>query len=306
MSTPVRTTAASLRVLLEGIIDYAGLFAPASLDMMTSVNNYSRYRNHPQHWALGRFVLPVARLAEFLKARETIHADPWPLSVIISEKIEENLAEVGEFNRKGFGAVIDSVEVRVRNLDEVELVRIYRPSAVTALCESSPEQAEELLPALRESGGCAKVRTGGVVEEAFPTVEQIARFIARCAELGVPFKATAGLHHPLRCIRPLTYEPDSREAAMHGFLNLFTAAAVAWSAVRSGSAVPCAVLATCLADGERANWHFNEDALTWSGDEEPIRIGVEALRSMRSKFALSFGSCAFEEPLREMREIDLL
>ncbi len=43
MSTPVRTTAASLRVFLERIIDYAGLFPPASLDMTTSVNNYSRY-----------------------------------------------------------------------------------------------------------------------------------------------------------------------------------------------------------------------------------------------------------------------
>ena len=43
MSTPVRATAASLRVFLERIIDYAGLFPPASLDMTTSVNNYSRY-----------------------------------------------------------------------------------------------------------------------------------------------------------------------------------------------------------------------------------------------------------------------
>ncbi len=169
-----------------------------------------------------------------------------------------------------------------------------------------PEQAEEVLPALRHSGEAAKLRTGGVAEEAFPEVEQIAEFIARSAELGVPFKATAGLHHPFRCIRPLTYEPDSREARMHGFLNLFTAAAIAWSAVRSGSDVPRATLATCLADEDRANWHFGEDALTWSGGEEPIRISLDALRSMRSAFALSFGSCAFEEPLREMREIDLL
>jgi hypothetical protein len=65
-------------------------------------------------------------------------------------------------------------------------------------------------------------------------------------------------------------------------------------------------LATCLADRERANWHFDEDALTWSGGEEPIRISLEALHSMRTRFALSFGSCSFEEPLQEMGEIDLL
>lgn len=306
MSTPVRATAASLRVFLDRIIDYAGLFPPASLDMMTSVNNYSRYLNHPQRWALGRFVLPVARLNEFLKARENINAERWQLSATISAKIDQELADVEEFNRKHCGAMIDCVEVRVRNLDEIELVRVHRPSGVSALFEISPEQAEELLPALRQIGGNAKLRTGGVVEEAFPAVEQIAEFIARCAELGVPFKATAGLHHPLRCIRPLTDEPDSREAPMHGFLNLFTAAAVAWSAVSSGAGVQCVELATCLADGERANWHFGEDALTWSGGEEPIRLSLEALRSTRSRFALSFGSCAFEEPLRDLREIDLL
>ncbi len=306
MSTPVHATAASLRVFLDRIIDYAGLFPPASLDMMTSVNNYSRYLNLPQCWVLGRFLLPVARLDEFLKARENINSDPWQLSAIISVKIEQELAEVDRFNREHCGAVIDSVEVRVRSLDEIELVRIHRPSGVAALFEISPEQAEEFLPALRNIGGCAKLRTGGVVEAAFPTVEQIAGFIARCAELGVPFKATAGLHHPLRCIRRLTYEANSREAPMHGFLNVFTAAAVAWTAVRLGNGVACAILATCLADEERANWHFGEDALTWSGNEEPIRISLESLRLMRSRFALSFGSCAFEEPLREMREIDLL
>ncbi len=202
--------------------------------------------------------------------------------------------------------MIDSVEVRVRGLDEIDVVRNHRPRGVTAFYEISPQHADELLPILRHIGGSAKLRTGGVVEDAFPAVEQIAGFIARCAELGVPFKATAGLHHPLRCIRPLTYAPDSREATMHGFLNLFTAAAVAWSAVCSGEAVSRALLATCLGDGDRADWHFDEDGVTWSGGEEPIRIGVETLRSMRSRLALSFGSCSFEEPLCEMREIDLL
>jgi hypothetical protein len=294
-------------VFLERIIDYAGLFAPASLDMTTSVCNYSRYLSHPQRWALGRYVLPAARLDEFAKARRNINSEAWQLSAIISDKVEQELAAVAEFNRKASEAVIDSVEVRVHNVDETEFVRTHLPLGVTAVFyEISPEQAEELLPALRHPGECAKLRTGGIAEDAFPEVEQIAEFIVRCAGLGVAFKATAGLHHSLRCIRPLTYEPDSHEAPMHGFLNLFTAAAIAWSAVRAGGAVPCTTLATCLADRERENWHFGEDALTWSGVEEPIRIGLDALHSVRSRFALSFGSCSFEEPLQEMRGIDLL
>lgn len=306
MSTSVHTTAASLRVFLDRIIDYAGLFAPASLDMMTSVNNYSRYLHDPQRWALGRFVLPVARLDEFLNAQENVAADPWRLSGIVSARIEADLAAVDEFNRKAPGAIIDSIEVRVCNLEEIHFVRKNQPSGTTVLFEFSTEQAAELLPAIRQFGGCAKLRAGGVVEEAFPAVEHIAEFIARCAELSVPFKATAGLHHPLRCIHPLTYEPNSPEGIMHGFLNLFTAAAIAWSAVTAGVPIQRSTLATCLADQERANWHFSDDALTWNGDEPPMRIELDGLRSTRSKFALSFGSCSFEEPLHDLHELGLL
>jgi len=323
MSTSVRSTAASLRVFLERIVDYAGLFPPASLDMRSSVDNYARYLRHPQGWALGRFVLPVSRLEEFRSARESAAAGPWRLSGIVSASMVSDLAAADAFNRKACGAVIDSVEVRVSKPEEIELVRKHQPAGTTVFFEIAPESADErfpddLLSTLSRVGGCAKLRTGGVVAEAFPAVETIALFLARCAELGVPFKATAGLHHPLRCTRPLTYAADSPRGAMYGFLNLFTAAAIAWSARRSGggavgrSAVrrhlPAgrAMLATCLADPERANWHFGEDALTWSGDQPPVRIQLDALGAVRSNFALSFGSCSFEEPIQEMRELDLL
>ncbi len=130
--------------------------------------------------------------------------------------------------------------------------------------------------------------------------------MARCAELGVPFKATAGLHHPLRCMRAFTYDPDSPEGMMHGFLNLFTAAAMAWNAQSAGSPAPLAKIATCLADREREDWHFGDDALIWSGDQTPVRIDVESLGALRSKSMLSFGSCSFEEPMRELREFGFL
>ena len=147
MPAPPRTTTASLRALLEGTIDYAGLFAPASLDMRTSVDNYSRYRNHPQQWALGRLVLPVARLDEFMNAQEDAVSEPWHLSGIVSAAIASDLAVIDEFNRKASGAVIDSVEVRACNLEEIELIRIHRPAGATVLYEITPERADELLPA---------------------------------------------------------------------------------------------------------------------------------------------------------------
>lgn len=306
MSTPVRAPVASLRVFLDGIIDYAGLFPPASLDMRRAVTNYSRYLVSPEQWALGRFVLPVARLDEFLNAQENVVADPWSLSGILSSSIAADLATVGEFNRKAPGAVMDSVELRVHNVEDIALAARLLPAGVTAFFEIAPGQITTLLPAIHKVNGRAKLRTGGIVEDAFPALERIAEFIAACAKSGVAFKATAGLHHPLRCVRPLTYEPNAREGPMHGFLNLFTAAAIAWSGAHARHAVPLGTLATCLADGERANWHFDEYAMLWSGDVEPVRIDLGDLRCMRSELALSFGSCSFEEPLNDLHELDLL
>jgi hypothetical protein len=332
MSTPVHTTAASLRVLLAGAIDYAGLFPPASLDMRTAVRNYSRYLSNTdydtprwniQRWALGRFVLPAARLdefnSEFLNAQENFASEPWHLSGIVSAaKVVSDLAAVDAFNRTARGAVIDSIEVPVGSSDEIDFVHKHQPAGTAVFCEIAPEGADQLLPILRQAGGPGlrvKLRTGGLVPSAIPSLQAVACFLARCAHFGVPFKATAGLHHPLRGMRPLTYQPDGPQAMMHGFLNVFTAAGIAWvaasgaSAARPQSPTPSALLttlSTCLADRERANWHFGDDALTWSGDEKPVRLDLDTLRTVRSQFALSFGSCSFEEPMSELHELDLL
>ena len=307
MSTSVRTTAASLRVLLDRSIDYAGLFPPASLDMRPSVINYARYLLDPPSWALGRFVVPLSRLDEFLSVRDVASGDLWHLSGIVSANSVSSrvsdLAAADIFNRMAYGARIESVEVRVSTPQEIELVREHQPPGIALFFEVAPESADELLPMVRRVGGCAKLRAGGVRAEAIPSIETIANFLQRCAGLGVPFKATAGLHHPLRGTHPLTYDTNSPQATMHGFLNVFTAAALAWA---TRGSVPRAMLATCLAEPERANWHFGEDALTWSGDPQPVRIELDTLRAMRSNFALSFGSCSFEEPIQEMRELDLL
>lgn len=307
MSTSVRTVAASLHGLLERSIDYAGLFPPSSLDMRTSVRNYSRYLRHPESWALGRFVLPLSRLNEFMSVRGGVGSEPWHLSGIISassrSSLVSDLAAADLFNRMARGARVESVEVCVSTLEEIELVCEHRPPGTAVFFELAPEKADELLPVVSRVGGLAKLRTGGVAPDAFPSVETVAAFLESCATLAVPFKATAGLHHPLRGAHALTDHPNSPQATMHGFLNLFTAAAIAWETRGSES---LAGLATCLADPERANWHFGEDALTWSGDEEPVRIELAALREMRSNFALSFGSCSFDEPIQEMRELDLL
>jgi hypothetical protein len=78
-------TMRSIEILLDGILDYAGLFPPADLEMSQAVARYNDYRNGPDSWMLGRFICPVARLSEFERnARHTWHNDldaqPWKVS----------------------------------------------------------------------------------------------------------------------------------------------------------------------------------------------------------------------------------
>jgi hypothetical protein len=136
----------------------------------------------------------------------------------------------------------------------------------------------------------AKIRTGGVTNDAFPPAAQIAHFINRCAERGVPFKATAGLHHPIRCVKPLTYEPDAPTGTMHGFVNVFMAAAL-----------PQYAEAIVMEADARA-FEFGDDAASWRGHS----VTTDAIAGIRNEFAISFGSCSFEEPVADLKELGWL
>ena len=67
---------------------------------------------------------------------------------------------------------------------------------------------------------------GGIVAEAIPSITDVTQTLRTLATIRLPFKATAGLHHPLRSTQPLTYRPQSPTGLMHGFVNLSAAAAL--------------------------------------------------------------------------------
>jgi hypothetical protein len=301
----------TLREFLTDIIDYAGLFPPAALDMRAAVRNYAAYRQGEYSRWLGRFVVPVARLDEFEKAAEGVLPDGgwegnefWRLSALGGGDLSSDLSRIAEFNRKYADldssagvAIIDTIEIKAGQAVEIEAAMAMMPEKLTLYFEIPiASDPTELIKSIAGVGTRAKVRTGGVTAEAIPSLSDLARFLAACAEEDVPFKATAGLHHPIRSIHKLTYEPGSPSAMMHGFLNVFLAAAFAQNGM------PAKELESLLEEISPEAFQFSSGGVRWR-EQELVRAH---LRNTRSLLAISFGSCSFTEPVEDLQRLHLL
>jgi hypothetical protein len=287
-----------IRALLDRLIDYAGLFPPAGLSMALAVANYASYRQSPDAFALGRFIVPATRLDELLRATSAL-SGPGPLSVLIGASTEDDFDRLSDFVfAHGDVASVDSIEVKAATAADVERIarRTSEHPAAEVFVEIAPD-ATTLLDELARQRLHAKIRTGGVTQDAFPSAEAIAGFIEACAARGVAFKATAGLHHPLRCVRPLTYEADAPSGTMHGFVNVFLAGALAL-----GGAPSARQLLDLLTESDPANLVIIENGILWRDEF----LSADLLQTTRKTLALSFGSCSFEEPLADLRELGWL
>jgi len=284
----------AIRSLMRGLVDYAGLFPPAGLAMPAAVRAYREYLAGDDAWALGKFVVPASRLAEFSASFNEVccgEREPvWGLSVLVSDDLTGDAMAMEAVTQGAMS--LDSVEVKAKSAADAERILQDFAPGVDVFVEFEPERTREMLPVLARFSARAKIRTGGVAAGAFPSVETVAEFLAACAREKVGFKATAGLHHAVRGGYKLTYESNSVRATMHGFVNVFLAAVLAWR----GESMKALVETLSVSDA--AAFAFGEDEVRWRRFE----AGVDEIEAVRRKFAMSYGSCSFTEPLEEVKE----
>jgi hypothetical protein len=293
--------------LLRHAIDYAGLFPPAQLDMPGAVERFARYRDGSDAWALGRFIVTSGRLDEFEGAAAAVlpreqDADPWPIALLSGRDPAHDAELIFNFNERHAKAapgraVIDTLEARASDLTELELRVRSAPADVPVYVELPwQDDPTDAIAALANLGARAKIRTGGTAADAFPPPRAVARFIRVCVDQAVSFKATAGLHHPLRGEHRLTYEPGSAEGTMYGHLNLLVAAALA------DQGLSLEELEAVLVEREVEAFSFDADGVGW----RHFRADRATIDRVRSRVAISFGSCSFTEPLDDLRALGLL
>lgn len=286
---------------LAGLIDYAGLFPPAGLSLDVVVDQYGRYRAGRHAWMLGRLVVPADRLEEAEAAAARAGAsvdDPWRVSALVGTADQGELVAGAliDSHHRPCRLRVESVEAVARSAEEIERLARMWPSAFERYVEIAAEpDPTPLMAALSETGLSAKIRAGGVTPDRFPTTAQLARFLVRARDAGVPMKATAGLHHAVRGDYHLTYEPGSATSTMHGFVNLVLAATL----LLAGT-IDEELAAACLDDDRPEAFKLSGRAGAWLNGV----VTYSELAHARRALLRSVGSCAFEEPVAEIEALD--
>ena len=293
-------TSRSLHTLLHTIVDYAGLFPPAGLGMDAALGLYGEYQQSTHAWMLARFVVPVARLDEFTESSQRIgvpYAHPWRLSVLVGDDAARDAEAITAFNAARHQGSIDALEIKASTPDQIRAIARMVPQGMKAYVEIPGDpDPQPLIAALAETRLRAKIRTGGVTPDAIPPVETVARFLRACYAAGVPFKATAGLHHPVRHEQDLTYEPRSPRAVMHGFLNVFLTAVLHHNGLTARDAVDL------LGAQQLDDVVMDDEKIAW----REYVVTTSEVSTIRRRHAVSFGSCSFTDPVDDLTRMGFL
>jgi hypothetical protein len=210
-----------------------------------------------------------------------------PVSIVASA-VDSDLIQGLRWATRNY--VIRAAELRAGGLAEVARVTSIVGLDVFVEPGAGIEDLDAFAVAVGGAGAAAKIRTGGVTADAFPSPRQVLDFLRACRNAGIRFKATAGLHHAVRGEYRLTYEPEPPTGLMFGFLNVAIGAALLWFG-RSDDVV-LEVLDERSADA----FTFSDSGVAWRGE----LLTRPELDEVRTSFFVGFGSCSFREPMAEI------
>lgn len=324
MSTNHTKPAISLKNFASKLVDYAGLFPPAKLELLQAFHNFIFYSQSEYKWMLNKFIIPVKRLDELSKILDEMTIEGVvPLSVLGSggnsaddfrKNFENDLSSMRSFLDMHKSLMsIDVFETKLPSDltesdkgDELpELMQEVSKDLEVTLGRSIPvffevnlkENYEEVIIRTVETigavnAGCGfKLRTGGTEASAFPAAEVIAFAIMTCTEFGVQMKCTAGLHHPLR------HYDESVSNYMHGFFNVFGAGLMSYTNNFDEEG-----LLEILNDEDPFEFIFDEEGLLYND----TRVTNEEIIEARKNLMISYGSCSFDDPVNDLKTMELL
>lgn len=318
----------SIKHFCENLIDYAGLFPPAMLKLPAAFDNYIKYKNSEFKWMLSKFICPVKMIQELeeliikkysgekdiqlsILGRGGHNIDDFTKNFLIDIKLWKDLN-----SKFGDSIITNTFEIKLPN----EIITSHDPKKISGFIEFISSNIEknisrpvfiffeghigtewkknvrsllngiEILNVNKRNFGY-KLRTGGVERYSFPSPELVSFCIKECLIGEIPLKFTAGLHHPFR------HYDSEIETMMHGFVNVFAAGIIAMRHNISNFG-----LKEILTDENPDNFVFTENYFSWND----WKIKISDIKLARENLVISFGSCSFDEPVGDLKNLGLL
>jgi len=288
----------AINTLFRALVDDASLFPPGNLPMPQALPEHRRHRAGLYAHLLGRFLCPSSRLAEL---GELLPADTPAAGLRLGIIQDTGLADLpGTLEAVAADSRLDLAgveipispqtdqaeaahEILLKLAELAELLRGRDGSEAPTFVELPREHGwRDALGLISARGAGVKLRTGGLVAEAFPTELEVAEFIRACVAEGAAFKCTAGLHHAVRHRDPKTGFEH------HGFLNILVATATAVDGGRVDD------LAAVLAEQDPT------ELVDATG-----RVNTPAADQTRQHF-VGYGSCSFDQPVDDLTGLGLI
>lgn len=324
---------ATLRVLLSEVVDYAGVFPPARLDLDPAVRNYARYLADPDAWMLGKFVCPADALAQLARYGPELFARGAPARVAVLggggaapgdllDRARRDFEAVRRFHDHTAGALrAAAYEVRLPDdpggapgaatlratleclAEQIDSAGLTGLSAFLELASRSvaADPLRAVAAAVAEFNAARRGGRSGPVGLKLRCGGAGPGAIPTCEEVARVLVACRDAGVPLKFTaglhHPLRAYDPGMQAHVHGFLNVLTAGVLAY-ALRLELPDVTAV----LEEPDLRQFAFDEATLAWNEAEATLA----EVRYARQHRLIAFGSCSFDEPREDLRRLRLL
>ncbi len=316
----------SVATFFKGLFDYAGLFPPAELSVQEALEEYIGHMEEDEAWMLASFILAPKHLQRLTDEISKLDRKEAPLELTVSfpgssdetsfiEQFDEHLqgilksqgalGEAVSFSTleipvpplvmDGYDELISKVSSEVRQALGADC-RLFIEVPWTGTYKKRFSEVADTLKTFNESSATDnklgfKLRCGGVEPEMVPAPQIVADALFITARSDIPFKATAGLHHPVR------HFSEEFKGFMHGFLNVFGAGMLS----RHHDMKEQDIL-SIIVEEDPSVFHFHEGSFSW----RHVSINANDINSIRNGQILSFGSCSFQEPREDLQSLGIL
>lgn len=326
----------ALKSFLSGIVDYAGLFPPASLSLKTAMEEYVKYRHSDYDWMLSRFIITTAQFDNLRNLSLKDHQLPDPLRLSVTTK--------GTKSETDFLSMMESIcsdtiqlHKEIPELIQTQLLEIKLPESI--LSQWNAEEMYNIIdhsvhmvskhpllphniffevPGFEFDAELAK-KVIHAISEHNKTVEQddleqykFSGFKIRCggveafqfppaeylAETIINARdAGVPLKFTAGLHHPVRLFHSSVQTKMFGFLNVFGAGILAYAHDLSTQKIQ-----EILEDEESGHFSFSGNDFSW----KDLSVSFSEIQTLRKEALISFGSCSMAEPVEDLQDLGLI